>query len=79
MLEKLIALFRRNKLQPRQRINEPMMQIIYNPFDEKWMWTRLNPNSHVWEWMHEATSEEVKLWQGIIRIEVYENRKVDNG
>ncbi len=65
MLEKLIALFRGQK-QVRQSpyIQERLMKILYNPFNEKHMWVILNPKTRIWEWYDEATEAEVLVWEG---------------
>lgn len=90
MLEKLIALFRLGGVsKERKLIKERQMKILFNPFNQKWMWVRLNPRIRTWEWLHEATPEEVEIWQGEViqewkglHIQSYENRTLkeeDNG
>jgi hypothetical protein len=46
--------------QQRRLITVPMMKIMYNPFHEKWMWTRFNPQSRTWEWFMDALDDEVE-------------------
>lgn len=84
MLEKLIALFRRSRTPQRKLIRERLMKIIYNPFNNKWMWTKFNPASRTWEWFEEALPIEVEKYQDVLfpevnAMEIISERSIDNG
>lgn len=50
---------KRKKQQRRDYIREHRIKILWNPFTQVWMWTRLNPANHHWEWQREATTAEL--------------------
>ena len=43
-------------------IKEPRVKIMFNPFTERYMWCRLNPESRVWDWKEEASEEDTVFW-----------------
>lgn len=44
-------------------IKEPRWKIMVNPFDDnKMYWTKLDPQTHIWHWQHEATERDVDEW-----------------
>jgi hypothetical protein len=65
MLDKLIALFRQNKpVKKSPLIQERLMKIMWNPYNEKYYWCIFNPNTRTWEWNREALPFEVDTWKG---------------
>lgn len=44
------------------KIQEPRVKLLFNPFEDKMYWARLNPMSRIWEWRREATSDEIEHW-----------------
>ena len=53
---------KRFAIKPRVLINEPRIKIMFNPFNNTYMWVRLNPRTHTWEWEIDATPAEVESW-----------------
>ena len=53
---------KRFAVKPRALINEPRIKIMHNPFKNTYMWVRLNPRTHTWEWEIDASPAEVESW-----------------
>jgi hypothetical protein len=47
-------------------IRERLVKITYNPIVEKWMWTKLNLETHTWEWQREATQDEFIKFEDVV-------------
>jgi len=59
-------------------IRERRMKMLFNPFNEKYMWVILNPKTRIWEWDREATQYEIDEWREGQMIAAF-GESVDNG
>ena len=50
------------KLDHHGQFEETRYKILFNPFENCYMWSKLNTVTHVWEWQEKATHNEVFNW-----------------
>jgi len=65
----------RKKMPRRKFIKEPLIKILYDPFDECWRWTKFNPKTRTWEWNRVATEDEVEKYKDVVLPE-FEGMKI---